>query len=176
MFRVEARISNPGAVKRRAVRAASADIRQRLERTGPEMVRLATEKMEATFNLDRPVNRRRHPGSRRARNALDFQIDGTSLPMTLRYRVLGGEDVLRRILILNFGSRAHRIRPSGTWSGLGANLFGGPVGGAGNPRLLAWQQDGQWIFAAEVYHPGTQGAGFLEDALAEAVQRNLLSR
>jgi hypothetical protein len=144
-------------------------VRARLEQVGKEMVATANALMAADFNLSRPIERRRHPGSRRASEALDYAITGDDDRLTLGFRVLGGEDVFKRILIMNYGSRPHRIYPSGAWALTGVRDFTRAVGSGrrvGTQPMLAWtdEDSGEQVVTPEVDHPGTAGSGFLEEA------------
>jgi hypothetical protein len=118
------------------------------------MVNRANTKMAANFNLDRPSDRRRYPGTRRAKGALDFQIDGTDFPIIIRYRVLGGDAVRDRIIFMNWGTSPHDITPNGN--------------AGGNGRILAWQENGEWAYSAGHEHPGQSPVNFLEEAMREA--------
>lgn len=125
------------------------------------MVQSANKKMAANFDMNRSGERRRHPGTRRAKNALDYQIVGSELPLELRYRVNGGDLVRDRIIMLNWGTRGHEIVPSGNAGGSGV--------------ILAWPEDGVMVKTKRVWHPGSRKAvGFLEEALVEAAQRVLI--
>ena len=90
--------------------------------------------------------------------------------------MLGGEDVFKRIIFLNYGTRPHRIYPSSNWpltgvrGGAGDRFGAKPRGGANQP-LLAWTESNGSVVAPEVDHPGTEGEGFLEAALDESLSR-----
>lgn len=119
------------------------------------MVNRANKKMSQRFDLNRPADRRRHPGSARTKNALDFQIDGTEFPITIQYRVLGGATVRDRIIMLNWGTSGHQIEPSGA--------------AGGNGLVLAWPEDGSTVYSKGHWHPGSRvGVGFLREAMQEA--------
>ena len=160
-FRIEATLADAGSAKRVLQRKMGEVTKRKLNDTGYDMVKTANQKMAANFDLNRPGNRRRHEGSRRTRGALDFQIVGNELPMALRYRILGGDVVRQRIIMLNWGTVGHEIVPSGTAGGSGV--------------ILAWPEDGVLVKTKRVWHPGSRkGVGFLEDAMSEAIQRTLL--
>lgn len=157
-----------------AKRAATPRIRRATDETGKKMVEIANRLMAGEFDLDRPYERRRYPGSRRASNALDYTVteeaDGT---LDLRYRVLGGPEVFKRILGMNFGTGdGHEIRPSGRWelkgrssSSVQRTRFGG-ARRKSKQNVLAWTgEDGQ-VVTEEVWHPGTRATGFLQEAAA----------
>ena len=114
--------------------------------------------------------------ARRAATALDYRVTGSSLPLEVSYRVLGGDDVLKRIIFMNFGTSAHEIRPSGTWSLTGRRgglnvRFGGGERVATQP-VLAWTDRRGQVVTPEVYHPGQRGTGFLERGMQAAKDRN----
>jgi hypothetical protein len=169
-----------GAVRNSAIRAAGPIVRRELERTGEEMVKDANRSMETRFDLNRPYERRRHPGSRRAKDALDFEITGGGERFVLGFRVLGGDDVFSRILWLNFGTSPHEIRPSGRWQLRGARLAvrGNPTrrqaaagGGSGGWLYFPVPEGGPYKRATRVQHPGQRGTGFLEEARDRAARR-----
>jgi hypothetical protein len=160
-FRVEARLASPGSAQRILQRKLSDRVRRDLNDVGRTAVKLANDKMDQRFDMNRPGDRRRHPGSRRAKGALSYQIDGSELPFTVRYRVLGGDEVVRRIAGLNWGTPYHEITPSGN--------------AGGNGLILAWDDGIGWVQAKRVGHPGSRkGVGFLEEAMTEAFQRVLI--
>lgn len=151
-------------------------LRRELTAAGRKMAEDATGLMTGDYDLERPYERRRFPGSRRAKTALDFQItedaDGS---LTLGFRVLGGEEVLKRIIFMNWGTRAHTIRPSGAWELTGVRggisvRLGDRSGGSGSYGRLAWiDESGDVVIRGEVQHPGQTGTGFLQDARDLAV-------
>lgn len=178
-IRVRVNRISPG-LKTAALRAATPAIRRKVEVEGPRLVADANAAMARRFNLNRPFERRRSPGSRRASTALDYFVEGNELPIRLGFRVLGGDDVVRRIIILNFGSQAHEIGPSGQWplrgaSGItrlsrGSNIRArtGDVA-----RALAWIDElDDVVVRGSVWHPGQrQPGGFLEEAVAKSKAR-----
>jgi hypothetical protein len=164
-------ISGGGAIERQL-----GDImRNKLEATGRDMVTNANSAMEGSFDLNRPYERRRNPGSRRAATALDYEVEETGTGYEVNFRVVGGDDVLMRILIMNYGSDSHDIFPTGGWElgGLnpktvsrtasGFNKIAGDTGGG----KLAYpsSRGGYWVGGEDegVTHPGTSGRHFLED-------------
>lgn len=155
MVRLRADIADSGALQRVVRERMARATRVKMREIGRDMVRRANTKMEQRFDLNRPASRRRHPGTTRARNALDFQIDGSEFPIVIKYRVLGGNLVRDRIVMLNWGTSGHDIVPNGN------------AGGNGN--VLAWEEGGQWVYSKGHWHPGShRGDGFLEEAMREA--------
>lgn len=160
-----------------AKRRLNPPLRREMGVAGRKMVSDANKLMEKDFDLDRVYERRRFPGSRRAKKALDFQIsedaDGS---LTLGFRVVGGEEVLKRIIFMNWGTRAHEIRPSGAWEltgvrgGIEVRFGARPRGGAGTGRLAWLDASGNVVIKGSVNHPGQLGKGFLQDARDLAVE------
>ena len=140
-------------------------------RMGEEMAKEGADLMAADHNLGRPYDRRRYPGSRRAATALDYQVTGSSLPIRVTYRVLGGDNVTMRIVILNWGRTASNIRPSGTWpltGRSGQSHFKRSSTGAGVPQAVAWPGH---VYPSTV-SPGSSGTKFLERGRDSTVARN----
>jgi hypothetical protein len=170
---------DPNAVRNSAKRAAGPVMRRMLEQAGEEMVRDANRLMAQRFDLNRPYERRRHPGSLRAKDALDYEITGDPDRFVVAFRVLGGQVVLNRIIALNKGTSGHSITPSGTWELKGARLAvrSSPTrrqasAGIGSGGWLYFPQPegGPYRRAREVWHPGSRkGTGFLEEARDRAV-------
>jgi hypothetical protein len=160
-MRVSSRIADPGSVKRQALKKIDPVVRRKMEDVGYEMTRLANKKMASRFDLGRPARRRRHEGSRRAKGALDYRVTGSELPITVQYRVLGGDDVVARIIFLNWGTSPHFIPANGN--------------AGGNGTHLAWEDGDGWVvIRGGTPHPGSRkGVGFLEEAMAEAIQSKL---
>lgn len=156
-------IADTGTGKRLANRAMTGPVRYKANEVGREMVRLANKKMAGEFDLNRPGGRRRYPSTRRARNALDYQVDARGEEVEVRYRVLGGEQVKLRILGLNYGIPSHEIVPSGAWE----------LSRSALPEFLVWpHRDGGIVKAKRVQHPGQRRKPmFLEEARDEAVAR-----
>lgn len=154
-------LADPGALQRAVKLKYNSIVRNRLEQVGKEMVVNANALMAGDFDLARPHDRRRHPGSRRASTALDFAISENSGRLVLGFRVLGGDEVFNRILIMNYGSVEHDIYPSGAWSLKRTDK-----------EVLAWPEGGRYrvvgFVAGDHKHPGTLGTGFLEEALEVA--------
>ena len=155
MVQLRADIANAGAAQRIVRERMARATRVRMRAIGRDMVNRANQKMASNFDLNRPGNRRRHENSRRVRTALDFQIDGTEFPIIIQYRVLGGELVRQRIIMLNWGTSGHMIEPNGNAGGDGV--------------VLAWPEDGEMVYSKGHWHPGSRkGVGFLEEAMKEA--------
>ena len=161
MFRVDTSVKT-GAGRNIGRRQIDAIARRKANEAGREMVRVANDRMASDFNLDRPHDRRRHPGSGRAKNALDYQVDKTTTPITIRFRVKGGDDVLARIIFMNYGTVDHDIWPSGKW----------PLSRSALPEFLVWpSKDGsKLVKMPAVWHPGQDGKDFLQDGRDVAVQ------
>ena len=171
----------PNALQFAAKRIIGPTIKRELTRSGKEMVDEANRLMASRFNLNRPYERRRYPGSRRAATALDFSVTGDDTQFRLSYRVLGGDVVLKRILGMNFGTgNGHPIVPSGKWALKGANLStrAAPTkaqkGAGRGGRGYLWfpvPEGGPYVRASKVNHPGSQkGKGFLEEARDNAAK------
>jgi hypothetical protein len=81
---------------------------------GAEMSRQATEEVLQRFEIQ-PFERRRHPGTRRlsAKGTISFNRDEIKAtkqyPINVDFRILGGEDVVTRALVLNNGAQTHEI-------------------------------------------------------------------
>ena len=175
-MKATARLVNGSAASTYISRQAADIVRRKARLAGSEMVRLANADMASRFDLNRPGGRRRYPNSRRAATALLYRVDGTSFPITLSYRVVGGDDVVARITFMNFGTSPHTIPLSGAWQNPWAP--GTKTARAGPPSRLAWFENGEWVFPASksaVPHPGQGPTGFLERARDEAVARYLTS-
>jgi len=127
----------PGVARLQVTRKLNPVLKAGLKQAGESMVNTANSLMTGDFDLERPYERRRYPGSRRAKSALDYTVTETSREqLQVRYRVLGGEVVLKRILGMNFGvGGGHRIVPSGTWElkGAGLSVRSGPTPGRFGP-------------------------------------------
>ena len=159
--------------------AADLTIAVRASEVGAEMARRATQLMaDAGFNLNRPYERRRHPGSRRAANAISYErVRNGPGNYTVSYKILGGAVVEARIAGLNYGiGSGHTITPTGNWPLKDATLFrrsGSKAGRASNPDVLAWLDAGSDVVTPRVKHKGMKrwpnGAGFLESARDEVV-------
>jgi len=160
------------AVRAKMTRAADPVMRVKAEEAGKEMVRIANALMAGQFNLYRPHERRRYPGSRRAATALTHVVSGSNSEYTVGYKVLGGDKVFKRILGMNYGTGdGHWIRPSGNWELRGAGIFSRASRTQGVTRrstqpLLAWvdEDSGEDVITTEVWHPGTARTGFLQEA------------
>ena len=172
---------DPGAVRNAAKRAVGPVMRSALERSGKEMVAEATRLMGADFDLNRPMERRRYPGSRRAGSALDYAITGSDTDLTLGFRVLGGDEVFSRILFMNYGTRRHPITAKGGWNLKGARLAvrSNPIKGVRGQSqsftgMLAFpgtnQFAGRYVVVESVNHPGQKGTKFLQKARDKAAR------
>ena len=165
-MKVQAKLVNDVSAKRFISRRASEIVRRKANRAGDEMVKLANREMKSRFDLNRPGSRRRSPGSTRAAKALQPTVTGIEFPITLGYRVVGGDEVVARIIFMNFGTRAHEIRPSGKWPNRRS---------LGPPERLTWLQDAKWTTLPSTFHPGQGPTGFLERARDQAVTQYLTS-
>jgi hypothetical protein len=103
----------PGANE--ALRAAQfKNAKQFALQVGAEMSRQATEEVLQRFEIQ-PFDRRRYPGSRRlsSKGTISFnreEIRATKqYPLNIDFRILGGEEVVTRALVLNNGARTHEI-------------------------------------------------------------------
>lgn len=177
---VTVRIADPGAARATIARATSAVIKREMNVVGKLMVEDAVALMRGDFNLERPYERRRWPGSRRAASALDFTVTGgPEFPLELGWRVLGGDETFKKIVGLNWGVPGHNIKGgSGTWPLKGkfnVNRMGGAKkrkrGTNRRPDLLAWVDEDGDVMTPEVDHPGSEGGHFLEEALELAIFR-----
>lgn len=160
-------------------RAVGPVMRRRVEQAGKEMVDTANTLMAGDFDLARPYERRRDPGSRRAATALDYAITETADGrLELRFRVLGGEQVFRRIMGMNYGlGGGHMISPNGSWGGLGSLAVRSRPSKAGRGSgegKLAWEPSEEFsgvVTGSVWWYPtsrASEGTGFLEDAAAVA--------
>lgn len=175
---VDVYVRNEAQARNQVHGKMAVEVRRRMEAAGKEMVAAANAGMDANFNLNRPFERRRHPGSQRAASALDYIIEGSAnLPLELGFRVKGGEEVRLRIIGLNWGTPGHRIYGgSGTWPLKGQfniTRTSRNLGEGTNrrPDLLAWMDETGDVMTPEADHPGSRGAHFLEDALRRSVDR-----
>lgn len=171
-MRIEARVAVSGSAKRIMQRKASDHARHLAEDVGREMVKIANKKMAEQFNLNRPAGRRRYPGSVRASNALDYQVDGSELPISVRYRVRGGDEVVGRIIYMNYGTRGHDIPATGAWGGKGTTAIPSTTRKRISGGKLAWFEDGYWtVQDSPVGHPGQNATFFLQEAAEEALAK-----
>jgi hypothetical protein len=173
--RVSVTVASAGSVKRIITRQLDTISRRKMTDMGAEMVKQAKSQIRSEFDNSRAGARRRSPGTTHAVDALDWQLDSSTLPMTLRYRVKGGDAVVARIIFMNYGTSPHQIRPSTNWGGKG---LGGPVpalerAARHSQSSLAWFEDGYWHVTEEVDHPGQDGVHFLEAARDAAVPKIL---
>ncbi len=161
-------------------------MRTHTEGIGKDMVAKANDLMAGRFNLNRDYERRRHPGSRRAATALDYEIVDSDGESTVDYKVLGGDEVTLRILIMNYGSVDHDIFPNGAWELGGLNpkkvsrsssARNKIEGGSAGDRLAYPSNTGRGYWRGQpgesVHHPGTNGEHFLEAARDAALIGNL---
>jgi len=180
-----ARVVDSGTVRNSMSRSIARAVKPKADEAGRAMVAKANELMEAKYDMNRPFERRRSPGSPRAINALDYNVEGTTLPVVLSFRVRGGDEVRKRIIGLNWGVPTHEIQPTGNWplKGMYRRSFGPQstketpfAGGIGR---LAWPLDnGQWrvVDGSVMWQPAANAGGghFLEEA-AEYAARNYLT-
>jgi hypothetical protein len=170
-------------INRKLVEASDLKVRVIANEAGRDMARRATELMSRDFDLSRPYERRRHPGSRRSATAISHETKRLGpARYQVTYKILGGAVVEARIAGLNYGiGGGHVIRPSGNWplrgvraQGLGRARMGGGVRRSSKP-LLAWvdERTGEDVVTGWVQHPGMvrfpKGSGFLERARDEVV-------
>jgi len=167
---------NQGAVKQKFTRAVGPVLRRVLNDAGKEMVDTANKLMASDFDLNRPYERRRYPGSRRAGQALSYEITGNDERLTLGFRILGGDEVFKRVLGMNYGMGGpRRIVPNGNWSLKGASLAvrDAPTrreGRYGLARLafpFPYENSPYKVFRSVHWKPtgrASQGTGFLEEA------------
>jgi len=147
---------------------------ERAHAIGADMAKEATDLMAADYDLNRPFERRRYPGSRRASTAIDYAVTNQHLPIDVSYRILGGDNVVMRIIILNWGRKGgYPIRPSGNWplSGRakgGTAKFKRPKRGT-SQGVLAWPG----VVTDEVSATATSGTEFLERGRDIAIARNV---
>jgi len=180
-MKINAKIVSNGAVDKQLAPIMKAKV----EAIGRDMVDAANDQMAASFNMGTPYERRRHPGSRRASTALTHEVTQGKKSYEVNFRVVGGDEVLMRILILNYGSVEHDIFPTGGWSlgGLNpkgisatASAFNRIAGDSGGGRLAyPSKHGGYWVGEEDegVTHPGTDGAHFLEDGRNAAAATHL---
>jgi len=119
--------------------------------------------MSQDWDLNRPYERRRWPGSPRAAGAIDWFVEQRGDDVVFGYDI-ADEEVTLRILGLNYGIPETFITPSGNW----------PLSD-GIPKALSWPEgDGR---RAQKYanSGGHSGSGFLERARDDA-QREFISR
>lgn len=185
-----------GQLKKAIDRAVAPTVIRTMENVGKDMVQEANDLMEERFDMHRPNQRRRYPGSRRAITALDYFVEVEGDRRAIGFRVLGGKDVLNRIVFLNWGTDPHEIKPSGAWLGAGGStlaggrnfdkLSKGRAAAAKPPRSLSLRgsrsgklafpypdEDSRYhVFDRSVFHPGSHwGDGFLEVAQNEAARK-----
>lgn len=187
---------DPGQLKKSIDRAIGPTVVRVMENVGKDMVQEANDLMEERFDMHRPNQRRRYPGSRRAINALDYFVEVNGDRRTIGFRVLGGKEVFDRIVMLNWGTSPHDIPASGAWLGAGGNtlaggrnfdkLSKGRAAAPKPPRSLSLRgsrsgklafpypdEDSRYhVFDSPVHHPGSHwGDGFLEVAQNEAARK-----
>ena len=168
------------AIKAKLTAAADREIRDAAVDAGKRMAKRATALMDQDFNLNRPYERRRHPGSRRAATAIESEVERNGpADYTVRYKILGGPVVEARIAGLNYGiGSGHNIYPTGNWP-----LKNTTLAVRNKPRKTGQRRTnilavldpntGEDWGAAYLHHPGMtrfpSGAGFLEKARDEIV-------
>jgi len=185
-----------GQLKKAIDSAIAPTVVRVMEDIGKDMVQHANDLMEERFDMHRPNQRRRYPGSRRAITALDYFVEVNGDRRAIGFRVLGGEEVFNRIVMLNWGTKPHDIPATGAWQGAGGDtLAGGQMfsklskGRAAAPKpprslslrgsrsgklAFPWpDEDSRYhVFDSPVHHPGSHwGDGFLEVAATEAARK-----
>jgi hypothetical protein len=190
MIRTEVRLADPGTLRRQINRSVSRVMLEKADALGRRMVENANAGMaNQGFNLSRPPERRRYPGSRRAATALDYYVEGKELPITVGFRILGGEEVFKRILGMNYPIPPHEIWPHGGWdlSGAARRTGASPKVTKLNARYLigdklAWPdpnyKNGWRVFPSGQsvwWYPGRLSGGtyFLQDARDKAIDEIL---
>lgn len=173
-FRFSIGVANQGAARNTLTRQMAIKTRLKGQEAGRDMAREANALL-ASRTQSRPYERRRHPGSRRAVGSIDYQIEGgqDSFPIKLSYRILGGQEVFYRVIILNFGRGDSVISPSGAWplTGVTNVVRTRRYKSRGRGSVLAFEDGGDTVFSRKVTSPGTDGLRFLEDARDVAVKR-----
>lgn len=171
-FRAGIKFLNAGQARQSVKIQGDKIAAQKAHRVGEDMAREATLLMDQDYILARPYERRRYPGSRRAATAIDYRVEGSRLPIEVSYRVLGGDTVVMRIIILNWGRKGgYAIRPSGNWplaGRSGESHFKRFKRGKNKRSLLAWPG----VVTDEVSATAVSGTEFLERGMRIAVDRN----
>jgi hypothetical protein len=172
-IRAVIKVLNAGEVRQSVKIQGDKIVAETAHRVGEDMAREATLLMDQDYILARPYERRRYPGSRRAATAIDYRVEGSKLPIDVFYRVLGGDNVVMRIIILNWGRKGnYPIRPSGNWplAGRGGASHFKRFKRGKSQGVLAWPG----VVTPEVSAGGAQsGTEFLERGMQIAVDRNL---
>lgn len=178
MVRINVRVEGGPRLVGEIRRASAYAVREPAEMIGRDMARRANELAAQRYD-QRPRERRRSPGSRRLAGAFSYQLrGGPDFPIEIRFRVLGGEDVQRRAIVLNFGKPATTITPSGKWPLRGRYKSSNPFrreGPAAPGRILAWPSGGVGppnVFTDSANSRHRPGDRFLEEARDWAVSRN----
>ena len=163
------------AIKAKILAASDSQVRDAAVRAGKQMAKRATTLMDQDFNLNRPYERRRHPGSRRAATAISSEVERNGpASYIVRYKILGGPIVEARIAGLNYGTPGHAIYPTGNWplknSTLAIRNTPRRTGRARTNILAVLDPStGEDWGAAYLNHPGSRGTSFLERARDEVV-------
>jgi len=149
--------------------AVTPQILERAEEAGQFMARRANEMMAADFDMNRPYERRRWPGSPRAAGVIDYFVEQRGEDVVFGFaNLLSSDETTLKLLGLNYGTGGgHTIEPSGNW----------PLSD-GIPKALAWPDDSEKGYRSQkiVNHPGSRGTLFFQRARDEAVQRFISRR
>jgi len=185
LVNVSAKIRNPQQVTRLVGARAAPVIRRRLDNLGRIMVEEANKEIRRLYRIDRPFERRRHPGSRRLINAISYQVVGEQFPMKVTFRALGGKPVLDRVYSLNGDRRAYTMVPTGNWPLTGVKKpvsdttrFRRFTAPGAPPKTLSWNDPGNrnagrngWVHYTRMDVKARPGDRFLETARNRAVQK-----
>jgi len=129
-------------------------------RVGSVMTEEAKREIEQRFEV-RPFERRRYPGSRRATTAISFNraeiASARDFPIEVDFRILGGEEVVTRINVLNNGATSHVIESTDRTGNEPWPLKG--VGAVN--RMAGLRQDGTRIGFDTLAWPRAGGTGFV---------------
>lgn len=184
-----ARLVGIGQEFRRVVQPA---LKQRnvelAEQIGARMAELANNYVRENFK-ERVYERRRHPGSRRAAGSIGFKLVSKD-PAQVDFTVAGGENVLKRVSILNYGRPDTVIESSvltgnEPWPLKGVfteniNRFQrGQAKDVMDRPVLAWRQDNgglKILKNGRVVSRGVQATNFLQESRDKAVREVLAGR
>lgn len=144
---------NGDQLKAKLKRASRYYVERSAEAGGREMVRAAKSKIAREFNVNSLEEERRHPGSPEASEALGYEvIEVAPAEFKIQFTIEQSDDVVARIIFMNYGTRPHDIYPNG--------------------QFLVWPggDGGRDARARVVHHPGQQGRHFLEESAQEVIQ------
>jgi len=145
-----------------------------------ELGKLMAKKASDRIPESGDPQRRRHPGSRRLKNAISYQVEsGSGFPIEVSYRILGGQVVVNRAVILNFSkTTGYPIPPNASppWSLRGyrkpLQTSPRPYRPSASGNQLAWLVGGRWVNIARNQPVPWEGSfphfGFLEESADEA--------